>query len=326
LTIHRAPFGQLPDGRAVESFTLVGARGLEVRALDYGGIITSVLAPDRAGRRADVVLGFDALADYVADTGYTGALIGRFANRIAGGTFTLGGREVRLAMNEAGRHHLHGGGAGFHRVLWHAEPFEGGAGPGLTLRYTSPEGEEGYPGTLDVRVSYTVTDDNTLLMDFEARTDRLTHVNLTSHGYWNLHGDGAGSTDDHVVTIAASHYLPVDAELIPTGEIAPVEGTAFDFRRPRRLGGHFDHNWVLDGAGKGLAPAATVADPASGRVLTIRTTEPGLQMYTGNPGGIALETQHFPDSPHHPAFPTTVLRPGDHYQSRTVFALGVAPD
>lgn len=326
MTIHRAPFGQLADGRAVESFTLAGAGGLEVRVLNYGGIITSVVAPDRHGRRADLVLGFDTLADYLEDTGYLGALVGRFANRIAGAAFELGGRTFTLAKNEGGKHHLHGGTTGFNRVLWHAEPFDGHAGPGLTLRHTSPENDEGYPGTLDVRVSYTVTDANELMVDYEARTDRLTHVNLTSHGYWNLHGDGAGSTDDHVITIAASHYLPVDDELIPTGVIAPVEGTPFDFRRPRLLNGRYDHNWVLDGAGKGLLQAAVIEDPASGRVLTIRTTEPGLQMYTGNPGGLALETQHFPDTPHRPAFPTTVLRPGDHYKSRTVFQLSTRPD
>jgi aldose 1-epimerase len=355
--VRRAPFGRLPDGRAVELFTLTNARGVEVRAMTYGGIITAVRAPDRDGRLDDVVFGHDSLGGYLADNSpYFGALIGRVGNRIAGGRFTLDGATYQLARNN-GPNTLHGGLRGFDKVVWAAEPFERADGVGVVLRYTSPAGEEGFPGTLATRVTYTLTPRDELVVDYEATTDRATPVNLTQHTYWNLGGAGPGNPRDilaHVLTLDASAYTPVDSTLIPTGELAPVAGTPFDFRAPTAIGARiaqqhvqlrygrgYDHNWVLDRAGRsGLVRAARLADPVSGRTLEVLTTEPGIQFYSGNfldgtirgkggrayqyRSGLALETQHFPDSPNRPSFPSTVLRPGQTYQSRTVFAMGAA--
>jgi aldose 1-epimerase len=346
-----APFGRLPDGRAVRLFTLVNANGIEVRAIDYGGIIVSLRVPDREGALGDIVLGYDSLGGYLAETPYFGAIIGRYGNRIAGGQFTLDGVRYVLATNN-GPNHLHGGLLGFDKVMWSAEPFEHPDGVGVVFTYTSADGEEGYPGTLTARVTYTLTDRNELIFDYHATTDKATPVNLTQHTYFNLAGDGSGDILGHELTVHASHYTPVDATLIPTGVIAPVAGTPFDFmsaatigarigedNEQLRFGGGYDHNFVLDREEPGLLHAARVYDPTTGRVMDVFTTEPGLQFYSGNfldgsitgkaghvyrhRTGFCLETQHYPDSPNQPAFPSTVLRPGEEYQSRTVYAFGV---
>src|SRR5919109_2225629 len=233
--VTRAPFGRLPDGRAVELFTLTNARGVEVRAMTYGGIITVLRTPDRSGRLDDIVLGFDSLGGYLKRSPYFGAIVGRYANRIAGGQFTLDGTTYHLARNN-GPNSLHGGLRGFDKVLWAAEPFQGDSGVGVRLRYTSADGEEGYPGTLAVRVTYTLTPSNELVVDYEATTDKATPINLSQHTYWNLHGAGRGDILDHVLELDASAFTPVDSTLIPTGDIAPVAGTPFDFRRATRIG------------------------------------------------------------------------------------------
>ena len=351
--VSRSPFGTLPDGRAVESFMLTNAHGLEVRVMTYGAIITHIVTPDKNGRRADVVLGFDSLAGYLAGSPYFGAVVGRYANLIARGRFSLDGVTYTLARNN-GPNSLHGGVRGFDKVIWQAEPFENDSASGVTLRYTSADGEEGFPGTVAASVTYTLTDGNELVVAYDATTDKATPINLSQHTYWNLHGDGRGTILDHVLTLDASRFTPVDSTLIPTGAIAPVAGTPFDFRAPTMIGARidaadeqlrfgkgYDHNWVLDQSGAGkLAHAARLEDPASGRVLDISTTEPGVQFYTGNfldgtikgkqgrtyghRGALCLETQHFPDSPNHPSFPSTVLRPGQRYESRTLVAFRVA--
>ena len=273
----------------------------------------SVLAPDRNGRRANVVLGFERPEDYVHNPRYLGAIVGRYANRIANARFTLDGRTYRLAAND-GANHLHGGVTGFDKRVWRAAC---GANR-LELRYLSPDGEEGYPGNLDVRVTYTLTDDNELIVHYGATTDKPTHVNLTQHSYFNL--AGAGDILDHQVLIEADTMTPVDDQLIPTGALEPVAGTPFDFRSLMTLGarreGRYDHNLVLEGG-------VRVVEPESGRTLEVRTTEPGLQLYTGHQAGLCLETQHFPNSPNEPSFPSTVLRPGAQYRSRTVFRFGI---
>ncbi len=352
--VTRAPFGRLPGGQAVELFTLTNAHGIEVRVMTYGGIITVIRAPDRAGRLDDIVLGYDSLAGYLKASPYFGAIVGRYANRIAHGQFTLDGTTYRLAQNN-GPNTLHGGVRGFDKVVWSGEPFEGDSGVGVTLRYTSKDGEEGYPGTLVTRVTYTLTPSDQLVVDYEATSDKATPVNLSQHTYWNLHGAGgaAASILDHVLTLNAAAFTPVDSTLIPTGELAPVAGTPFDFRvatpigarigqerAQLRFGRGYDHNWVLDRKGRGLVHVARLVEPTSGRSVDISTTEPGLQFYSGNfldgtitgkggqvyayRTGLCLETQHFPDSPNHRKFPSTILRPGATYRSRTVFAFGVA--
>ncbi|RMH69490.1 MAG: galactose mutarotase [Bacteroidetes bacterium] len=350
--LKQTPFGTTADGEAVTMYTLTRAGGMEVRLLNYGGIITSLKVPDRNGRLEDVVLGFDTLAPYLERHPYFGAIIGRYGNRIAGGQFTLDGTTYTLAQND-GPNHLHGGLRGFDRVVWQAEPFEEPGRVGVVLTYTSPDGEEGYPGTLQAKVTYTLTDDDELIVDYEATTDKATPVNLTQHTYFNLAGHGSGDVLDHELTIHADHYLPVDSTLIPTGERRPVAGTPFDFRRPTPIGarieaddpqlhwgpGGYDHTFVLNRTGDGLEPAARVYEPTSGRVLEVRTTEPGVQFYSGNfldgslvgkggavyarHAGFCLETQHFPNSPNQPDFPSTILRPGETYSSRTVFAFSV---
>ncbi|TDC75422.1 aldose epimerase family protein [Streptomyces hainanensis] len=336
-------FGHLPDGSRVDRWTLARG-GTRLAVLGYGGIVQALEIPDRRGRTVNVSLGFATLAPYLTATTYFGALIGRYGNRIAGGRFTLDGTEHRLPVND-GPNSLHGGDAGFDKRLWEITP----TGPAtLTLHRTSPDGEMGYPGTLDVTVTYTLTDAGDFRIDYAATTDAPTVVNLTNHTYFNLSGEGTGSILDHRLEIAASRYTPVDATLIPTGELATVSGTPFDFRRGKPIGqdirrdhpqlGHgkgFDHNLVLD---KGLTVrprhAATLHDPASGRTMTVATTEPGVQFYSGNfldgalngttgnayrqSDGLCLETQHFPDSPNQPDFPSTVLRPGTTYRSTTV--------
>jgi aldose 1-epimerase len=351
-TVSRAAFGQLPDGTAVESFTLRNAHGIEVKAITYGAIITSIRVPDRGGRFDDIVLGYDDLAGYLSKPSYFGAVVGRYGNRIARGRFTLDGKTYTLATNN-GPNHLHGGRKGFDKVAWKGEPASGAGTTSVTFRYTSRDGEEGYPGTLDARVTYVLTDRDELSFEYAATTDKPTVVNLTQHSYFNLSG---GSTDilGHELTIDADRYTPVDATLIPTGQLASVQGTPFDFRRATaigarigqddeqlRHGGGYDHNFVINRHGEGLVHAARLVDPRSGRTLDVQTTEPGVQFYSGNfldgsitgKGGIVykkrwalcLETQHFPDSPNQPAFPSTVLRPGKEYRSKTVLTFGVAP-
>jgi aldose 1-epimerase len=354
-SVTREPFGATDRGETVSVYTLKNARGTEVRALDYGGIILSLRVEDRNGRFDDVVLGYDSLKDYVRESPYFGAIIGRYGNRIARGRFTLDGRTYTLAKNN-GPNHLHGGLRGFDKVVWDVESFESPDGVGLVMRYTSPDGEEGYPGTLRATVTYTLTPRNELIFDYHATTDRATPVNLTQHSYFNLAGDGQGDILGHVVTLNADHFTPVDSTLIPTGEIRSVTGTPFDFRTPTPIGARiaqddeqlrygrgYDHNFVLNKGGddRGRTLAARVYEPSSGRLMEISTTEPGLQFYSGNfldgslrgkkgvaykhRYGFAMETQHFPDTPNKSAFPSAILRPGEEYRSRTIYAFSVQP-
>jgi aldose 1-epimerase len=351
-SVTRAPFGRTPDGRAVDVVVLTNARGLEMRAITYGGAIVSLRVPDREGRLGDVVLGHDRLEGYLTASPYFGCIVGRYANRIARGLFTLDGHAYRLATND-GPNHLHGGNRGFDKVVWQAETFEGPDGAGVVFSYASPDGEEGYPGRLAARVTYTLTDRDELAFEYSATTDKPTPVNLSQHSYFNLAGEGKGDVLGHLLTIHADRYTPVDATLIPTGALAPVEGTPFDFRKPTAIGarigdehgqlvhgGGYDHNFVLNRQGRGLAPAARLAEPTTGRVMEVLTTEPGLQFYSGNfldgsirgksgrayghRSGLCLETQHFPDSPNQPWFPSTILRPGGEYRSKTVLAFSTS--
>jgi aldose 1-epimerase len=347
-----APFGRMPDGKAVEVYTLRNARGMEVRAITYGAIIQSIRVPDRSARLGDVTLGYDSLPGYLTDSPYFGAVVGRYANRIARGRFTLGGRTYRLATNN-GPNHLHGGVKGFDKVVWEAKSFQRGDTAGVEFQHTSPDGDEGYPGTLHVAVTYTLTPNNQIEVEYRAKTDRATPVNLSQHSYFNLAGEGSGDILGHILEVDADRYTPVDSTLIPTGELASVRNTPFDFRTPTAIGARidrpdpqlkygkgYDHNFVLNRSGTGLVHAVRVEEPKTGRTLDISTTEPGLQFYSGNfldgtikgkaghvyahRSALVLETQHFPDSPNHPNFPSTILRPGKEYQSRTVFAFGVA--
>jgi len=359
-SVTRASFGTFPDGREVSLFTLRNAKGIEVRLIDYGGIVLSILAPDRAGDFADITLGYDDLEGYLTETPYFGALIGRYGNRIARGRFTLDGAEYELATNND-PNHLHGGDIGFDKVLWSAETIESSDGVGVALAYESADGEEGYPGRLSVAVVYLLTGDDELIIEYRATTDKPTTVNLTHHTYFNL--AGAGDILGHELMIDAGRYTPVDATLIPTGELAAANGTPFDFTTPTAIGariddadeqlvfgGGYDHNFVLTRPDDGtsvsasgelseLVLAARVVEPISGRVLEVETTEPGLQFYSGNfldgtiqgkggrpyehRSGFCLETQHFPDSPNQPGFPSTILRPGEEYRTRTIYRFSV---
>ena len=352
--VTRAAYGTLPTGEQVHAFTMRNARGIEMRVLDFGGIIVSLRTPDRTGNPGDIVLGMDDLAGYVKSSPYFGAIVGRYANRIAKGEFTLDGTTYKLAVNN-GPNALHGGLRGFDRVVWQTEPSADSSGARLVFRYTSADGEEGYPGTLHATVTYTLTDRNELAIEYQATADKPTPINLTNHSYFNLAGEGSGTVLDHVLTIDADRYVPVDSTFIPTGALASVAGTPFDFRKPTPIGaridqpdqqlknGHgYDHTFVLNrpAGSSGLVHAAHVAEPTSGRTLDVATTEPGVQFYTGNfldgkvvgknghayprRGGFCLETHHYPDSPNKPQFPSTVLRPGETYHSRTVFTFGVA--
>lgn len=349
----QALFGVLPSGKQVRVFTLRNAQGIELRAIEYGGIVVSLRTPDRTGKRADIVLGFNDLNGYLAGSPYFGAITGRYANRIANGRFTLDGKTYQLAVNN-GPNALHGGLKGFDKVVWRGERGVSERGVQVVFRYTSPDGEEGYPGTLNATVTYTLTDSNQLVVDYEATTDKPTPINLTQHSYFNLAGEGSGDILGHVLTINADRFVPVDSTLIPTGEVAPVAGTPFDFRTPTAIGARidqshpqltrgrgYDHTFVLTrrGGDTGLAQAAHVIEPRSGRTMSAATTEPGVQFYTGNfldgtltgksglvyqqRYGFCLETHHFPDSPNKPQFPSTILRPGDTFRSRTVFTFGV---
>lgn len=349
----RQPFGKTPAGEEVHLYTLNNSKGVEVAITTYGGIVVSLKVPDRAGQLADVVLGFDSLDGYLKGHPYFGAIIGRYGNRIAKGRFTLGGVQYKLAQNN-GENHLHGGIQGFDKAVWQAKEVTAAEGPGLELSYVSKDGEEGYPGNLSVTVTYTLTEDNELKIDYTATTDQPTVLNLTNHSYFNLAGQGEGDILAHQVVINAGRFTPVDAGLIPTGALRSVEGTPFDFLQPHaigerinapdeqlKLGGGYDHNFVLDGQPGTLRPAARVAEPASGRVLEVLTTEPGIQFYTGNfldgtlrgkaaklyqhRYGFCLETQHFPDSPNKPDFPSTVLKPGERYQTTTVYRFSTDP-
>jgi aldose 1-epimerase len=324
--------------------------GLEIKITNYGGALVSLRTPDRGGRMADIVLGYDDPAGYVADTSYFGALIGRYANRIAKGEFRLNGVEYQLAKNN-GVNHLHGGARGFHKVIWQAREMTRTDGVALELTYLSKDGDEGYPGNLTVAATYVLTNTNELRIEYAASTDKETIVNLTHHSYFNLAGAGAGDVLRHELKINADKFTPVDDTLIPTGEIKAVRGTPFDFTRATAIGSRideadqqlvrgrgYDHNFVLNKKGHELSLAASVYEPSSGRALEMWTTEPGVQLYTGNfldgvrgksgkiydrRGGFCLEAQHFPDSPNHPDFPSTVLKPGEHYSQTTVYKFTV---
>lgn len=349
--ITQAPFGQLPDGTPITCFTLTNARGMVAKIIDFGGIVTELHAPDRDGRLADVVLGFDELAPYCGDSPYFGALIGRYGNRIREGRFTLDGEQFQLPVNN-GSNHLHGGPAGFDRVKWEAEVQQEGEGASLRLRYLSRDGEMGYPGNLQASVVYSLSDDNELVVRFHAVTDRATPVNLTQHSYFNL--AGGGDILGHLLQIDADAFVAIDAGSIPTGELAEVAGTAFDFRTAQaigarigdddeqlRNGGGYDHNFALNKPhGKTMTRAARVVEPQSGRVLELWTEEPGVQFYSGNfldgtlqgkgrnyahRSGFCLEPQHFPDSPNRPHFPNVILRPGEEYLTESRFRFTVEP-
>jgi aldose 1-epimerase len=350
--VQRASFGALPTGEAVDVITIGNARGTEVRVATYGGVIQSLRAPDRDGQLDDIVLGYDNLDGYLQNSPYFGAIIGRYGNRIAHGRFTLDGTTYTLATNN-GPNHLHGGRRGFDKVVWKCAPFAQNGVSGAVFTHTSPHGDEGYPGTLAVQVAYALNDRDELSIDYRATTDRPTVVNLTQHSYFNLAGAGRGDVLGHDLTLNAVHYTPVDETLIPLGALAPVAYTPFDFRTPARIGarirdgdvqlargGGYDHNFVLKPS-TGNAPrhAAHVYEPTTGRTLDVHTTEPGVQFYSGNfldgsisgkggrpygpRAGLCLETQHFPNSPNEPRFPSTVLRPGEEYRSRTIFEFGV---
>lgn len=347
-----APFGQMPDGRTVTQFTLTNRQGMEVRLLDLGGIVTHLYAPDRDGRFADVVLGFDTLEPYLTDSPYFGALIGRVGNRIAGGRFELDGEVYELDRND-GENHLHGGLEGFDKKLWQAQAFSDQRGVGVKLTLLSEDGDQGYPGNLSVQVDYILTEDNQLVTEYQATTDRATPVNLTQHSYFNLAGQG--DVRGHQLQLNASRYTPVSGNLIPQGDLAPVADTPFDFTRPKAIGadidaeheqlaranGGYDHNFVIDRAEQatGEQLAARALEPESGRVLEVWTEEPCFQLYTGNfldgsmagkgqqyacHGAFCVEPQHFPDSPNQARFPSIVLPPGERYQTRMSFRFGVA--
>jgi aldose 1-epimerase len=340
-SIGRRPFGKTPDGKQVTLFTIENQNGCKARVMDYGAILTELWLPDRDGKLGDVVLGFDTLQGYLDGHPYFGATVGRVANRIAKGKFSLKGKDYKLAANN-GPNHLHGGEKGFDKVLWHAATSLDGKS--VKFIYTSKDGEEGYPGALTASVTYTLTDDNELRLDYEATTDQATPVNLTHHSYFNLAGAAAGTILDHELTIRAGYYTPVDDTLIPTGEIKTVAGTPLDFLRPMAIGkridqlkgdpGGYDHNFVLNGKLGELRTAAVLHDPKTGRTMELLTTEPGLQFYSGNfldgklkgKGGIAyvkhhglcLEAQHFPDSVNQPGFPSVILEPGQVYRQTTI--------
>jgi aldose 1-epimerase len=300
---------------------------LSFRTIARGAAITSLLAPDRHGRQADIVLGYDTDEEFTKDSRPLGAICGRCANRIANAQFTLDGTTYHLSVNR-GRDHLHGGHNGFQRAEWRGSPFKGSTTSGIVFEYTSPDGEEGYPGTLQAKVTYTLTEKNELIVDYHATTDKATPVNLTQHAYFNLRGRGAGDVLGHRLHINGNSYTVLNSDLLPTGEIATVRGTPYDFRSSTAIGDHipasgYDINYALNRAASGLTHAARVEEPTSGRTLDVHTTEPGMQLYTGDGSAFCLETQHFPDAVNHPTFPSVILRPGGEYRSRTIFAFGV---
>ena len=349
----KTDWGRTADGTAVELYTLTNAGGASVTIATWGATVVSITVPDRAGRPGDVLLGFDALAPYLQPHPFFGSVVGRYGNRIGHARFTLDGQTYALAKNN-GEHSLHGGRRGFDKYVWKAREVPSAGGQAIELVHVSPDGDEGYPGTLTATVVYTWTDDNALRIDYTARTDKPTIVNLTNHAYFNLSAGATPTILDHRLELAADRFTPVDEGLIPTGELRPVEGTPFDFRTARRIGdgidaddeqirfgGGYDHNFVLTGQMGTLRRAARVTDPASGRTMEVLTTEPGVQFYTGNfldgtitgkggrtyvkRSGFCLETQHFPDSPNKPDFPSVVLRPGETYRTTTVYRFGTEP-
>jgi aldose 1-epimerase len=342
----RAPFGAV-DGKEVFLYTLRNKSGMEARITNYGGILVSLLVPDRSGKPGDVVLGYDSLSSYLKATPYFGAIVGRYGNRIGKARFTLDGKDYVLNAND-GPNTLHGGLKGFDKVVWDADGDAPATQPSLTLSYLSKDGEEGYPGSLKATVVYTLTDSNELRIDYAASTDKPTVLNLTHHSYFNLAGAGSGDILSHELMLNADKFTPIDSGLITTGELKPVGGTPMDFRTVAAIGSRidarddqlrfgrgYDHNWVLNRSGEGLSLAARVSEKTSGRVMEVWTTEPGVQFYCGNfldgtnigkggkayayRTGLCLETQHFPDSPNKPAFPSTVLRPGENFKSTTVY-------
>ena len=346
-------YGKTANGETVEEYTLQNASGMQVKVISYGGILTSVDVPDRRGRFSNVVLGFESLDKYVAGHPYFGAITGRYANRIASGRFSLDGQEYTLALND-GANSLHGGDIGFDKRIWSVRELAKGLNPSLELSYTSADGEEGYPGRLETKVTYTLGEENELRIDYAAVTDAPTVINLTNHSYFNLLGEGEGTIYDHILVLNADRYTPVNQNLIPTGELAAVADTPFDFRNAKAIAAGvraahpqvvlaqgYDLNFALnrDGLGEGeLGFAAKVYEPRYGRSMEVWTTEPGIQFYSGNfldstlvgasgrlyrqGDGLALETQHFPNSPNQPEFPSTVLRPGNRYESTTVYRFG----
>jgi aldose 1-epimerase len=342
--ITKAAFGQV-DGKDVSLFTLTNSKGNVVKITNYGGIVTSWIVPDKNDSLSSIVLGFDSLSGYLAKSPYFGALVGRYGNRIAKGKFTLDNHTYTLAVNN-GVNHLHGGLKGFDKQVWEAT-IDNDSTPSLNLSYLSKDGEEGYPGNLNVQVRYTLSDDDELRIEYHATTDKKTVLNLTNHSYFNLTGSVSNTILDHQVQIDADNYTPVDTSLIPTGQIAPVKGTAFDFTTATKIGlridsvqgGGYDHNFVLNKKDTSLRKVATITDEFSGRKLEVSTMQPGMQFYTGNflDGSIqtsdgkpinkhtalCLETQHFPDSPNQPAFPSVVLSPGENFHSVTVYRLSV---
>jgi aldose 1-epimerase len=341
------PFGEMPDGRVVRLYSLRNANGLKAQIMTYGATVVTLETPDKNGKLDDIVLGYDNLQDYLKNSPYFGAIVGRYGNRIGKGKFTLDGVEYdKLAVNN-GDNHLHGGIKGFDKVVWDDEPVWKEDGVGVKLTYVSQDGEEGYPGTLKSTVTYLLTNKNELKIDYEATTDKATPVNLTHHGYFNLTG-AERDILDHVLALNADNFTPVDEGLIPTGELTPVKGTPMDFTKPTEIGarignscqqlkfgGGYDHNWVLSKGGKGMTLAARVHEPTTGRVMEVRTTEPGIQFYSGNfldgtitgkegkvykhRWGFCLETQHYPDSPNKPNFPSTILKPGQTYKTTTIY-------
>lgn len=347
MNIQRKPFGKTQQGEQIDLFTLSNDKGMTVAITNYGGTIVSIIVPDRTGKTADVVLGFDKLDGYLAGHPFFGCIAGRYANRIGQAKFTLGGKTHELAKNDHGNT-LHGGLVGFDKKVWQAVEKQTPAGVGVEMSYLSKDGEEGYPGNLDCRVTYSLDNSNALKIDYFATTDKDTVVNLTNHSYFNLAGEGSGDILKHELTIFADRYTPTDPNSIPTGEIAPVKGTPLDFTAPHAVGERtndpfdqlvwakgYDHNWILRRQGSSPDLAAKVYEPTTGRAMEVLTTEPAIQFYAGNfldgtvkgkggkvyqhRFGLCLETQHYPDSPNHPNFPTTVLKPGQQYKTTTVY-------
>ncbi len=347
VSMEKQDFGKTADGQAVDLYTLQNAKGMKVRIMTYGGIIVSIEVPDKDGKSADVTLGFDSLEGYLGKHPYFGSIVGRYGNRICKGKFTLDGKEYTLAINN-GENALHGGLKGFDKAVWKASEIERDGQPALKLTYLSKDGEEGFPGNLQCTVIYSIADDNELMISYELETDKATPINITNHTYFNLAGEGKGTILDHVAMLKADRFTPVDETLIPIGELRSVKDTPMDFSKPTRIGdridaddqqikfgGGYDHNWVLNSGGGKLALGGRVCEPTSGRILEFYTTEPGVQFYCGNfldgsvvgKGGKAykrrygfcLETQHFPDSPNQPNFPSVILQPGKCYKSMTVY-------
>ena len=354
MKIKKLPFGKTEDGTAIDLYTLTNANGMTVKITNYGGIVTSIVVPDKNGNWGDVVLGYDNLEGYLKNNPYFGCIIGRYGNRIARGQFTLNGKSYTLATNNE-PNHLHGGIKGFDKVVWQAKEIKGEDTVGLELTYLSKDGEEGYPGNLSVKVVYTLTNDNALRIDYQATTDQPTIVNLTNHSYFNLKDAGASPILDHELMLEADYFSPVNETLIPTGEFRAVVGTPFDFKNPTKIGARigtdddqikfglgYDHNFVLNGKAGELTMAGKLIESTTGRVMEIWTTEPGIQFYSGNfldgtitgkngtvyqyRHGLCLETQHYPDSPNHPNFPSTVLNPGEKYQTTTIYKFSVVKE